>query len=83
MQASAGQHQYLLVFICIFWCLRFLFSAVQPSAAKQNEAALNYIVCPSVGASVSKQSEAALNYMLESVKKFVGSVIRAPQHIAN
>ena len=38
---------------------------------------------PSVGASVSKQSEAALNYMLESVRKFVDIVIRAPQHIIN
>ena len=33
--------------------------------------------------SVAKQSEAALNYMLESVRKFVDSVIRAPQHIIN
>ena len=36
-----------------------------------------------MGASVSKQSEAAVNYMLESVRKLVGTVIRAPQHIIN
>ena len=73
----------MLLFICIFWCLRFLFSAGEPSAAKRSEAALTHVVFPSVGASVSKQSEASLNYMLESVRKFVGSVIRAPQHIIN
>ena len=37
-------YQYLFVFICIFWCLPFLFLAVEPSAAKRSEAALNYIV---------------------------------------
>ena len=37
-------YQYLLVFICTFWCLPFLFSAVEPSAAKRSEAALDYIV---------------------------------------
>ena len=34
-----------------------------------------------VGASVAKQSEAILNYMLESMRKFMGIVIRAPQQI--
>ena len=37
-------YRYLLVFICTFWCLPFLFSAVEPSAAKRSEAALDYIV---------------------------------------
>ena len=37
-------YRYLLVFICTFWCLPFLFSAVEPSAAKRSEAALNYII---------------------------------------
>ena len=43
--------------------LPFLFLAVEPSA--------------------TKRIEAALNYMLESVRKFVDIVIRAPQHIIN
>ena len=37
-------YQYLLVCICIFWCLPSLFLAVEASAAKRSEAALNYIV---------------------------------------
>ena len=37
-------YQDLLIFICIFWCLPFLISAVEPSAAKRSEAALNYII---------------------------------------
>ena len=44
---AAGQH--LLVLACIydmflFWCLAFLFLAVEASAAKRSEAALNCIV---------------------------------------
>ena len=54
-----------------------------PSASKRSEAAFNYIVFQVWEASVAKQSEAALNYMLESVRKFVDIVIRAPQHIIN
>ena len=82
MQASAGQHLpvgasiylYLLVF-----ALSLLSWGTERSEAERG---CSYSRCfPSVGASVSKQSEASLNYMLESVRKFVGSVIRAPQHI--
>ena len=75
--ASTSTSTYL--FFCVFWCLPFLSLAVEPSAAKRSEAALNYIVFQSV----AKQCEAALNYMLESVRKFMDIVIRAPQHIIN
>ena len=40
---SASTSTCLYLFV-LFWCLRFLFSAVEPSAAKRSEAALNYIV---------------------------------------
>ena len=68
---------------CLYLCVSF---GVCPFSAERSEAerGCSYLRCfPSVGASVSKQSEATLNYMLESVRKFVGSVIRARQHIIN
>ena len=37
-------YQYLLVLLSSFWCLPFLFLAVEASAVKRSEAALNYIV---------------------------------------
>ena len=84
MQASVGQH--LPVLACFFLFLVVFALAVLSGGTKRSEAErgcseLHYF--PGVGASVAKQSEAALNYMLESVRKFVGSVIRAPQHIIN
>ena len=38
------RYQYLLVFIGVFSCLPFLFLAVEASAAKRSETALNFIV---------------------------------------
>ena len=84
MQASAGQH--LPVLACIYLYLLVFALSLLSCGTERSEAerGCSYLHCfPSVGASVSKQSEAALNYMLESVRKFVGSVIRAPQHIIN
>ena len=84
MQASAGQH--LPVRACIYLYLLVFALSLLSCGTERSEAErrCSYLHCfPSVGASVSKQSEASLNYMLESVRKFVGSVIRAPQHISN
>ena len=87
MQASAGQHLpvrasiylHLLVF-----ALSLLSWGTERSEAERGCSYFRCFPCfPSMGASVSKQSEAALNYMLESVRKFVDIVIRAPQHIIN
>ena len=79
-------YQYLLVFVCIFWCLPFLFLAGEASAAKRSEAALNYIVFQ--GCLVWEQLwqsrvRLVLNYMLESVRKSVDIVIRVSQDIIN
>ena len=82
MQASAGQH--LPVLACIYLYLLVFALSLLSCGAKRSEAErgcseLHYF--PGVGASVAKQSEATLNYMLESMRKFVDIVIRAPQHI--
>ena len=84
MQASAGQH--LPVLHCTYLCFLVFALSLLSCSAERSEAVggRSSLHCfPVVGASVAKQSEAALNYMLESVRKFVGSVIRAPQHITN
>ena len=84
MQASAVQH--LPVRACIYLYLLVFELALLSWVTECSEAerGCSYLRCvPGVGASVSKQSEAALSYMLESVRKLVGCVIRAPQHIIN
>ena len=84
MPASAGQH--LPVLHCTYLCLllfalSLLSCSIERSEAERGRSSSHCF--PVVGASVAKQSEAALNYMLESVRKFVDIVIRAPQHVMN
>ena len=84
MQASAGQHLQVRASIYLYLLVFALSLLSWGTERSEAERGCSYSSCfPSVGASVSKQSEAALNYMLPSVRKLVGSVIPAPQHIIN
>ena len=78
---SASTSTCLYVFSLLVFALSLLSCRTERSEAERGRSLLHYF--PGVGASVAKQNEAALNYMLESVRKFVSSVIRAPQHIIN
>ena len=80
MQASAGRHLPVRASIYLYLLVFALSLLSWGTERSEAERGCSYSRCfPSVGASVSKQSEASLNYMLESVRKFVGSVIRAPR----
>ena len=85
MQASAGQHPPVLACIYLYllvFALSLLSCGAKRSETERGCSELHYF--PGVGASVAKQSdEATLNYMLESMRKFVDIVIRAPRHIIN
>ena len=76
---SASTSTYLYLFVSSG--VRPFFSLLW-NRESEAERGRSYLHCfPLVGASVAKQSEAALNHMLESVRKFVDIVIRAPQHV--